>query len=97
MPGKKSRIRSPIFTGALLAVLAMSSGSALADDKNKGKKPDDGGPKKEWNGGGPKKGQNGGGSVAVPEIDAGAGGDALALLVGGVLLAGERVRSLRKH
>jgi hypothetical protein len=80
MSHKKSRIRFPMFTGALLAALTMNSGLALADDH-----------------GANGVGLGGGKSIAVPEIDVGAGGNALALLVGGVLLAGERVRSLRKR
>jgi hypothetical protein len=91
MLAKTSRVRSPIFTGALLAALAMSSGSALAADNGKSKG------NANPNGLAHGKGLGGGKPLAVPEIDVGAGGNALALLVGGVLLAGERVRSLRKR
>jgi hypothetical protein len=71
----------------------MSSGSALAADNDKSKGKGNANP----NGLAHGKGLGGGKPLAVPEIDVGAGGNALALLVGGVLLAGERVRSLRKR
>lgn len=112
MLNPKSRIRSPMFLGALLAALAMSSGLALADSERHigqkssesphsvGKKSGEGPHSVGQNlGGGPHNignGSSGSGPVAVPEIDVGAGGNALALLVGGVLLAAERMRSLGK-
>jgi hypothetical protein len=64
---------------AILGMLAMAAGTA-------------------WSAGPPDGGRHffrGRPPVQAPEIDAGAGGNALALLVGGVLLAAERARSKR--
>jgi hypothetical protein len=44
----------------------------------------------------PPRGQGGPTTVAAPEIDANSGALAIALLVGGVLLASERARSRKQ-